>query len=102
MRYCKVIFERYKDKVKLWLTFNEINAATMVLGALVETSTIRGFEGPISELPDNKQERYQALHHQFVASAMAVKYAHLISSDQSSLDFSSDVIPTSDDIRVCF
>ena len=23
--YCKTIFGRYKDKVKLWLTFNEIN-----------------------------------------------------------------------------
>jgi 6-phospho-beta-glucosidase len=76
MRYCKTIFERYKDKIKLWLTFNEINAGTMPFGALLETGTIRGFEGPTNELPDNKQERYQALHHQFVASAMAVKYAH--------------------------
>ena len=25
MNYCKAIFERYKDKVKYWLTFNEIN-----------------------------------------------------------------------------
>ena len=25
MNYCKTIFERYKDKVKYWLTFNEIN-----------------------------------------------------------------------------
>lgn len=24
-RYCKVIFERYKDKVNYWMTFNEIN-----------------------------------------------------------------------------
>ena len=76
MRYCKTIFERYKDKVKLWLTFNEINSGTMPFGALLETGTIRGFEGPTNELPDKKQERYQALHHQFVASAMAVKYAH--------------------------
>ena len=25
-RYCKVLFERYKDKVKYWLTFNEVNS----------------------------------------------------------------------------
>ena len=25
MNYCKAIFERYKDKVRYWLTFNEIN-----------------------------------------------------------------------------
>ena len=24
-RYCKVLFERYKDQVKYWMTFNEIN-----------------------------------------------------------------------------
>lgn len=24
-RFAKVVFERYKDKVKYWLTFNEIN-----------------------------------------------------------------------------
>ena len=29
MNYCKAIFERYKDKVKYWLTFNEINCGTM-------------------------------------------------------------------------
>ena len=28
MNYCKAIFERYKDKVKYWLTFNEINCGT--------------------------------------------------------------------------
>lgn len=75
-RYCKTIFERYKDKVKLWLTFNEINCGTTPFGALLETGTVQEYEGPTSEIPDNKQERYQALHHQFVASALVVKYAH--------------------------
>ena len=76
MNYCKAIFERYKDKVKYWLTFNEINCGTMPMGAILETGTIRGFEGPTDKVPDNKQERFQALHHQFVASAEAVRYAH--------------------------
>lgn len=76
MNYCKVIFERYKDKVKYWLTFNEINSSTMPMGALLNTGTIKGYEGPINAIPDNKQERFQALHHMFVASAQAVKYAH--------------------------
>ena len=67
MNYCKAIFERYKDKVKYWLTFNEINCGTMPMGAILETGTIRGFEGPTDKVPDNKQERFQALHHQFVA-----------------------------------
>ena len=72
MNYCKAIFERYKDKVKYWLTFNEINCGTMPMGAILETGTIKGFEGSTADVPDNKQERFQALHHQFVASAEAV------------------------------
>ena len=76
MNYCKAIFERYKDKVKYWLTFNEINCGTMPMGAILEAGTIRGFEGTTDKVPDNKQERFQALHHQFVASAEAVRYAH--------------------------
>lgn len=76
MNYCKVIFERYKDKVKYWLTFNEINCGTMAMGAVLSTGTVKGYEGPVNAVPDKPQERFQALHHQFVASAKAVKYAH--------------------------
>ena len=75
-KYCKVIFERYKDKVKYWLTFNEINAGTMAFGAVLSTGTIKGFTGYTNEVPDKPGERFQALHHQFVASAKVVKYAH--------------------------
>lgn len=74
--YCKVIFERYKDKVKYWLTFNEINSGCLPLGAVLNTGTIKGFSGPVSEVPDRPQERFQALHHMLVASARVVKYAH--------------------------
>ena len=76
MNYCKAIFEKYKDKVKYWLTFNEINAGTMPMGSVLSLGTIRGYSGPINEVEDNKQERFQGLHHQLVASAKAVKYAH--------------------------
>jgi 6-phospho-beta-glucosidase len=75
-RYCHTIFERYHDKVKLWLTFNEINCATMELGSMLATGLIKGFEGPASEIHTTAQARYQALHHQFVASARVVSYAH--------------------------
>ena len=76
MNYCKTIFERYKDKVKYWLTFNEINAGTMRFGALLSLGTCQGYTGVGFEIPDDIQTRYQALHHQFVASAKAVIYAH--------------------------
>ena len=76
MNYCKAIFERYKDKVKYWLTFNEINCGTMPLGALLGLGTVQGYEGPVNQVPDDPQVRFQALHHQFIASALAVAYAH--------------------------
>ncbi len=74
--YCKVIFERYKDKVKYWLTFNEINAGMSAFGMVLSTGTVKGYEGPAMAAPDNPQARFQALHHQFVASARVVRYAH--------------------------
>ena len=75
MRYVETIFARYRDKVKYWLTFNEINAGQMPIGDVISTSIISGFEGPIDALVNSEQDRYQALHHQLVASAMAVRLA---------------------------
>ena len=76
VRYCETIFERYQDKVKYWLTFNEINSGTMPMGSILSLGTVKGFCGPVNTVPDEKQIRYQGLHHQFIASAKAVKLAH--------------------------
>jgi 6-phospho-beta-glucosidase len=75
-RYCETIFDRYQDKVTYWLTFNEINCGTMDMGSMMETGLIQGFEGPASEIHTTAQQRYQALHHQFVASGRVVRLAH--------------------------
>ena len=74
--YCKAVFARYQHKVTYWLTFNEINSATLPMGAVLNTGTIRGYSGPVGEVPDNPQERFQALHHMLVASARVTAYAH--------------------------
>ena len=76
VKYCATVFERYKDKVTYWLTFNEINCGATDMGNLFETSMIRGFEGPASEAKTTAQQRFQALHHQFVASGRVVRLAH--------------------------
>ena len=71
--YSKTIFERYKDKVKYWLTFNEINIilhAPFVGGGLT-----------IKEGENDLQIKYQAAHNQLVASALAVKACHEIIPD---------------------
>ncbi len=76
LRYCETLFIRYQGKVKYWLTFNEINAGTMPMGNVLSLGTVKGYSGTIMGFPDNPQVRYQALHHQFLASAKAVKLAH--------------------------
>ncbi|KAF1305059.1 glycoside hydrolase family 1 protein [Enterococcus saccharolyticus] len=72
-RYVTVVFNRYKDKVKYWLTFNEINS---VLHAPFMSG---GIGTPPEEL--SKQNLYQAVHHELVASASATKIAHEINPD---------------------
>ncbi len=67
-RYCKVLFERYGKKVKYWLTFNEINVLSM-------TAFLSG--GILTDgITNMKEAMYQAIHHQFIASAKAVKLCH--------------------------
>ena len=79
MNYVKVIFERYKNKVKYWLTFNEINFPFVHhFGPFVSLGIIGSNKdgAGTNEMKFKKQDVYQALHHQFLASAMAVKLAH--------------------------
>ena len=76
MRFCTVIFDRYKDKVRYWLPFNEINAGTMMFGIYLSLGILNGHDGNFSDVEDNPQQRFQALHHQLVANAKAIKLAH--------------------------
>ena len=73
-KYARTIFERYKDKVKYWMNFNEINTLAIMpaLGG--------GFHESFDD-PSRFQRIYQAAHHQFVASALAVKACHEIIPD---------------------
>ncbi|WP_340023218.1 6-phospho-beta-glucosidase [Paenibacillus sp. FSL K6-1096] len=83
VRYCEVLFNRYKDTVKYWLTFNEINILTMPFGTFMAGAMMPQGNTELtgSGMVDNEQLRYQALHHQFVASARAVKLGHEINPD---------------------
>lgn len=78
VRYSEVVFNRYKNKVKYWLTFNEINCGTMALGGYLGLGILNeGTESFMNQV-DVPQLRFQGLHHQFVASAKAVKIGHEI------------------------
>ncbi|HBG5346085.1 TPA: family 1 glycosylhydrolase [Clostridioides difficile] len=72
VRYVETICERYKNKVKYWLTFNEVDSMIRhpyTTGGLVRDHfKDKNFEEVI----------FQAIHHQFVASALATKICHEI------------------------
>ncbi|MBU5487974.1 6-phospho-beta-glucosidase [Clostridium sp. MSJ-8] len=70
LRYCEAIFNRYKNKVRYWMTFNEIN---MILHLPFMGAGVR-FEDGDNEL----QVKYQSAHHELVASALATKMVHEI------------------------
>ena len=72
-RYVRTVFTRYKDKFKYWLTFNEINSA------LHAPFMSAGIMTPKEKL--SKQDLYQAMHHELVASALAVKIGHEINPE---------------------
>ena len=81
VKYCNVIFNRYKDKVKYWLTFNEINCGTMPLGGYLGLGILNEGTTDFMNQKDDPQLRFQGLHHQFIASAKAVKLGHEINPD---------------------
>lgn len=66
VEFARVCFTEYKDLVKYWITFNEINILLLLVGAA-----------------DNEQRsrNFTELHHQLVAAANAVKLAHEINPE---------------------
>ena len=62
VKYAVTLFKRFKNKVKYWMTFNEIN--------IVQYCPL---DAGIKELGKNKEQTiFQASHHIFLASALAV------------------------------
>ncbi|MEY8444008.1 family 1 glycosylhydrolase [Lactococcus ileimucosae] len=72
VHYATTCFERYKNKVKYWITFNELNFGTMPHGELTVLGLHPKGEFPLDKIPSNEQHRFQALHHAMVASAKAI------------------------------
>ena len=70
LKYCRTLFERYKGRVRYWITFNEINSI------LRQPFMSGGICTPKNELSDS--DLYQAVHHELVASAEATALAHEI------------------------
>ncbi len=79
LKYCRVLFTRYGNKCRYWLTFNEVNA-------------IRGFAACGTHKCDD-QTHYNAVHHIFLASALAVRLGHeLIPGSQFGAMYAASAI----------
>lgn len=82
LRYARVLFERYRGRVRKWLPFNEINFGVLPMGAFkaegLVPPALREVDQwtPVDELGIPLRDRIQALHHQLVASALTVQIAH--------------------------
>ncbi|MBW5810727.1 6-phospho-beta-glucosidase [Yersinia kristensenii] len=72
-RYARTCFEAFDGLVKYWLTFNEIN--------ILLHSPFSG-AGLVFEPNENQdQVKYQAAHHELLASALATKIAHEVNPE---------------------
>lgn len=76
--YCETVYERYKNKVTYWLTFNEINNMLKY-----EYQLLPYLSGGLilDEEDADEGEIYQTMHNQFVASAQAVITGHRINKN---------------------
>ena len=67
-RYCDILFDRFHDRVKLWILINQIN--------LVSVESFNHL-GICADKVDNLAEaKYQGVHNEMVACARATRYAH--------------------------
>ncbi|CNF91623.1 6-phospho-beta-glucosidase [Yersinia massiliensis] len=72
-RYARTCFEAFDGLVKYWLTFNEIN--------ILLHSPFSG-AGLVFEPNENQEQvKYQAAHHELLASALATKIAHEVNAN---------------------
>ena len=78
VRFAVVYFRRYKDKVKYWMTFNEINNQRDVHREFTAFTN----SGVLYQEGENRYEvLYQVAHHEFVAAAKATVEGHKINPD---------------------
>jgi 6-phospho-beta-glucosidase len=78
VRYAETVMTRYKNKVKYWMTFNEINNQRDLHLPLWGYSN-SGVDYTVEENPEECM--YQVVHNEFVASAKVVKLGHEINPD---------------------
>lgn len=78
LNYAEAVFKRYKNKVKYWMTFNEINNQTTWDDPhpMLQNSGLQ-----LGDDDNWEEAMYQAAHYEMVASAKVVKLGHEINPD---------------------
>ena len=75
VRFCEVVFRRYRDKVRYWMTFNEINETMNKAVPFNQAGLIFRDDEDVNEV------KVRASHNMFLASARAVALGHQINPD---------------------
>ncbi len=73
VRYCKVLFDRYKGKVKYWIIVNQIN--------LIVHESFNHLGIAEDKVENLLEAKYQGVHNEMVACALATKYAREADKD---------------------
>lgn len=99
LKFAETVMKRYKNKVKYWFTFNEINAT------LKMPFYNAGVNKPSNEI--TKSDLFQTLHNQLVASSKAIEIGKKINEDfQFSCTFIASprypMSPNPDDVMESF
>ncbi len=73
VRYATAVLDRYKDKVKYWIVFNQINLLQYCAWGSI---------GLLDDYANDLEEvKFQAVHHQFVANAIVYEYGKKVNPD---------------------
>lgn len=70
VRYCEIVFERYKDKVTYWIVVNQIN--------LIHHESFNHLGIPADKVDNLIEAKYQGIHNECTASAIVTKVGHEI------------------------
>lgn len=81
LKLCEVLFTRYKDKVKYWIPFNEMNNLFLPLSNLLQGGIYFQGTKDWTNQKDDENLRLNALNNVLIANAKAVKLGKSINQN---------------------
>lgn len=73
LNYCQILFRRYRKKVRHWILSNQMN--------LITQESFNHLGIPSDRTENLEEAKYQALHHELLACALAAQLGHSIDSE---------------------